>query len=134
MIWGNHPLFKLLASGSWALIAITFQSISPSSIIAKMPSTFTWITWPGEHTWRTDQQKNSQPQNEVLFISILIFKSDQKNIKQFEKKEFVYIWGSYLGADLTDVNRIIIATTLCLFVCVVWVFPCLLQETDFKTI
>lgn len=52
----KHPPLRLLASGSSALIAMTFQSISPSSIIARIPSTFTWITWPGEHTYRTRQQ------------------------------------------------------------------------------
>lgn len=40
----KHPLFSFLASGSWALMAMTFQSISPSSIMAKMPNTFTWMT------------------------------------------------------------------------------------------
>lgn len=40
----KHPLFSFLASGSSALMAMTFQSISPSSIMAKMPNTFTWMT------------------------------------------------------------------------------------------
>lgn len=40
----KHPLFSFLASGSLALMAMTFQSISPSSIMAKMPNTFTWMT------------------------------------------------------------------------------------------
>lgn len=45
-------LLKLAASGSSVLITMTFQSVSPSSIKARVPSTFTLITSPREHTWR----------------------------------------------------------------------------------
>lgn len=34
---------------------------------------------------------------------------------------------SYLGPDLTHVNGIVVPTTLCLFVCMVWVLPRLFQ-------
>lgn len=49
----NDPniLFSSLASGSSTLIAITFQSVSPSSIMPRMPRTFTLITSPREHTY-----------------------------------------------------------------------------------
>lgn len=46
-------LLKLAASGSSVLITMTFQSVSPSSIKARVPSTFTWITSPREHTWES---------------------------------------------------------------------------------
>lgn len=43
-------LLKLAASGSSVLITMTFQSVSPSSIKARVPSTFTVIISPREHT------------------------------------------------------------------------------------
>lgn len=48
----KHLLFRSLASGSSTLIAITFQSVSPSSIMARTPSTFTLMTSPREYTYR----------------------------------------------------------------------------------
>lgn len=45
------PLY-LAASGSSVLITMTFQSVSPSSIKASVPSTFTLMTSPREHTWK----------------------------------------------------------------------------------
>lgn len=46
-------LLKLAASGSSVLITMTFQSVSPSSIKARVPSTFTLIISPREHTWES---------------------------------------------------------------------------------
>lgn len=43
-------LLKLAASGSSVLITMTFQSVSPSSIKARVPSTFTLIISPRVHT------------------------------------------------------------------------------------
>lgn len=47
---GVQPL-KSSASGSSTLITMTFQSVSPSSISARVPNTFTRITSPREQTW-----------------------------------------------------------------------------------
>lgn len=62
----KHSLFKFLASGSSALMAMTFQSVSPSSIMAKMPRTLTWITCPGEHTWWKEHMTNMIPKVTIL--------------------------------------------------------------------
>lgn len=57
MIWGRvQRLSSLLllnspAWGSSVLITMTFQSVSPSSIRARVPSTLTLIISPREHTW-----------------------------------------------------------------------------------
>ncbi len=47
-----RPL-KSSASGSSTFMTITFQSVSPSSIRARVPNTFTRMTSPGEQTWCT---------------------------------------------------------------------------------
>lgn len=44
-------LLKSPASGSSVLITMTFQSVSPSSIRARVPKTFTLIISPREQTW-----------------------------------------------------------------------------------
>lgn len=44
---------KSAASGSSVLITMTFQSVSPSSIKARVPNTFTLIISPREHTWES---------------------------------------------------------------------------------
>lgn len=52
----------LCASGSSILIAMAFQSDSPSSIRPKSPSTFTWTTSPSERTFKYRTEKpNLQP-------------------------------------------------------------------------
>lgn len=61
-------LLKSLASGSSTLIAITFQSVSPSSIMARTPSTFTLITSPREHTWREIQSEVQFRAVDILFL------------------------------------------------------------------
>lgn len=61
-------LLKSLASGSSTLIAITFQSVSPSSIMARTPSTFTLMTSPREHTWREIQSEVQFRAVDILFL------------------------------------------------------------------
>lgn len=55
---GVKPL-KSSASGSSTFITMTFQSVSPSSISARVPNTFTRMISPREQTWPQTHMKDT---------------------------------------------------------------------------
>lgn len=55
---GVKPL-KSSASGSSTFMTMTFQSVSPSSISARVPNTFTRMISPREQTWPQTHMKDT---------------------------------------------------------------------------
>lgn len=111
-------LLKLPASGSSVLITMTFQSVSPSSMRARIPSTFTLMTSPREHTWGLEKyhRKVSGKSNSSIEMFLFVFQSGSLGRLQ------------HLIAYVTDIDRVVVSTASCVAVLVMGVLPSLRKQ------